>query len=79
MTHFYPCKILDKWVTGCGGDAAVILAVAGNFDVSLISPFLTPRVLHEPVVLATFVRSIANNQDTMIKILTATFRLKIYT
>jgi len=55
----------NQRIAGRSGDTALIFLISGHFDVSTISPFLSPGVLHQPVVLALF-SSISNRKNTMI-------------
>lgn len=44
--------LLNSRVRGGGGDAALVVCVAGHVDVALEAPAAAPGVLDEPVVLA---------------------------
>merc|ERR1719359_530666 len=52
----------DSWVAGIGVDAASVAAL-GDLDVAVVSPALSPRVLHLERVAV-----IADGKDTVIKV-----------
>ena len=52
-------------VGGLGGDAAHVVLVPGDPDVSLLPPARAPAVLHLPVVLAVL-RAVAHHQHRVV-------------
>ena len=71
-------KLLHLGIRSSRGNSAHVALVSGNLNGSLITPGCSPGVFHEPEVLASAVfGSIANGQNTMIKVLGAAVRLVI--
>merc|ERR1712168_1085231 len=62
--------ILTGWlslgVASHGGNATLVVPSLGHLDVSSLSPDSAPRVLDNPVVLASLA-TISNSQDTMVE------------
>jgi len=64
-------------VRSLGGNAAVVILVAGHVDVAVNSPVSSPAVLHEPVILAAH-GTIANDQHAMVEASARAFRFVVY-
>merc|ERR1712168_694320 len=62
--------ILTGWlslgVASHGGNATLVVLSLGHLDVSSLSPDSAPRVLDNPVVLASLA-TVSNSQDTMVE------------
>lgn len=69
---------LDERVAGLGGNTALVVLVPGHLDVTVDTPVGAPGVLDEPVVGAT-VRSVANDEDTVVERCAAAVRLIVDT
>lgn len=58
---------LNSWVGRSGGNTAVVVLVSGHLDESLVTPASTPRVLDDPVVLASSIAVITDRQHTVVE------------
>ena len=72
---------LDQWITRLTSDSTLIVAIATHQDVSSISPFSTPGILHDVIgnLLLRTIRSIADSQHAVIEISGRTVRLVVDT
>jgi len=60
---------LDKGIGSGRGDSAHVVCVLGHLDVALISPGSAPRVLDQPVFLASLlIVTIADEKNLILKI-----------
>ena len=69
---------LDNREAGSGGNAALVVFVAGHLDVALITPGGAPAVLHQPVLLP-HLAAVAHHQNTMVQLGAAALRLIVHT
>lgn len=66
----------NQRVAGHRGDAALVVMVPRHLDVALETPCGAPAVLHQPVVLAV-VSAVADDQNTVVELFGAAFRLPV--
>ena len=61
-------KALDSWITGSSGKTANTRTrgLSSKSDVTLLSPRISPRVLHKPVIFST-ISSISNSGDSVVE------------
>ena len=76
--HSSPTVPLDDREAGSGGNAALVVLVAGHLDVALVTPGGAPAVLHQPVLLP-HLAAIAHHQNAVVQLGAAALRLIVHT
>ena len=69
---------LDDREAGSGGNATLVVLVAGHLDVALVTPGGAPAVLHQPVLLP-HLAAIAHHQNAVVQLGAAALRLIVHT
>ena len=57
-------------------NSTFVVLISGKFEISITSPFFTPRIFDQPVIFSTFSSSITNCQNSMIQLIWTTMAIK---